>query len=55
MARPAKAGKSFKKTTEKMNVLHKKERAHQKTAVELDFAKKMKIPPHRPGKGGTGG
>ena len=44
MARPAKAGKSFKKTTEKMNVLHKKERAHQKTAVELDFAKKIKIP-----------
>lgn len=39
MARPAKAGKSFKKTTEKMNMLHKKEQAHQKMAVELDFRK----------------
>lgn len=39
MARPAKAGKSFKKTTEKMNILHKKERVLQKVAVELDFVK----------------
>lgn len=39
MARPAKTGKSFKKTTEKMNTLHKKEQAHQKMAVELDFRK----------------
>ena len=39
MARPAKAGKSFKKTTEKMNILHKKERVLQKTAITPDFAK----------------
>ena len=39
MARPAKAGKSFKKATEKMNILHKKERVLQKMAITPDFAK----------------
>jgi len=39
MARPAKAGKSFKKATEKMNILHKKERMLQKAAIMPDFAK----------------